>query len=66
MVNKVKGYRNMLKLTQKELAKNLGISTVSYIKKENGQSEFKDVEKLKFKSLLVPYFPEITLEDIFF
>lgn len=66
MVNKVKGYRNMLKLTQKELAKNLGISTVSYIKKENGKTDFKDVEKLKFKSLLVPYFPEITLEDIFF
>lgn len=66
MVNKVKGYRNMLKLTQKELAQNLGISTVSYIKKENGKTDFKDVEKLKFKSLLVPYFPEITLEDIFF
>lgn len=66
MMNKVKGYRNMLKLTQKEIAEKLGISTVAYIKKENGKSEFKDSEKIKFKELLLPYFPNITLEEIFF
>ena len=29
MMNKVKGYRNMLKLTQKEIAEKLDISTVA-------------------------------------
>ena len=66
MMNKVKGYRNMLKLTQKQIAEKLDISTVAYIKKENGKSEFKDSEKIKFKELLLPYFPNITLEEIFF
>lgn len=66
MMNKVKGYRNMLKLTQKEIAEKLDISTVAYINKENGKSEFKDSEKIKFKELLLPYFPNITLEEIFF
>ena len=64
-MNKVKGYRNMLKLTQKQIAEKLDISTVAYIKKENGKSEFKDSEKIKFKELLLPYFPNITLEEIF-
>ena len=66
MMNKVKGYRNMLKLTQKEIAEKLDISTVAYINTENGKSEFKDSEKIKFKELLLPYFPNITLEEIFF
>lgn len=66
MTNKVKGYRNMLNLTQKEIAIKLGISYVSYSKKENGKRDFKDIEKMKFKELLEPHFPNITLEEIFF
>ena len=66
MTNKVKGYRNMLNLTQKETAIKLGISYVSYCNKENGKRDFKDVEKIKFKEMLEPYFPNITLEEIFF
>ena len=42
MTNKVKGYRNMLNLSQKEMAKLLDISTLSYHNKEKGKYEFKD------------------------
>ena len=65
MTNKVKGYRNMLNLSQKEMAKLLDMSTLSYHNKEKGKYEFKDAEKIKFKRMLEPHFPNITLEDIF-
>lgn len=65
-INKVKGYRNMLNLSQEEISSILGITKQSYYLKENGIREFKDNEKLKFKELLIPFFPDITLEEIFF
>lgn len=64
--NIVKGYRAMLGKTQKEMAEILKISPQSYYNKENGKVEFKDSEKITFKNLVKNYFPEITLEDIFF
>ncbi|MCK1166918.1 MULTISPECIES: helix-turn-helix transcriptional regulator [Streptococcus] len=65
-MNKIKGYRNMLGLTQEELGKKLGISKQSYYNKETGKTSFSDNEKIMFKTLLQPLFPEITLEEIFF
>ncbi|HEL2056169.1 TPA: helix-turn-helix domain-containing protein [Streptococcus suis] len=64
--DKVRGYRNMLGKSQKEMAKALGISVQSYHNKEKGNVPFKDSEKIIFKSLLLSLFPKITLEDIFF
>ena len=64
--NKVKGYRIMLGLTQRDVSMKLNISMGSYINKENGRTAFKDNEKLEFKKLLEPHFPNITLEEIFF
>ncbi|MFK4788109.1 helix-turn-helix transcriptional regulator [Lactococcus petauri] len=64
--NKVKGYRNMLGLTQQQLGKKLGISKQTYHNKEKEKTSFTDSEKVAFKKLLVPLFPEITIEDIFF
>lgn len=64
--NKVKGYRIMLGLTQQEVANKLNISISSYINKESGRTAFKDNEKMSFKDLLLPYFPNISLEEIFF
>lgn len=64
--DKVKGYRIMLGLTQKEVASKLNISISSYINKETGRTAFKDNEKLLFKEMLTPYFSNITLEEIFF
>lgn len=65
-INKIKGYRNYLNLTQKEMGEKLGISKQSYFNKESSKYNFTDEEKLIFKSLLIPYFPNITIEDIFF
>lgn len=64
--NKVKGYRIMLGLTQQEVANKLNISISSYINKESGRTSFKDDEKMVFKKMLLPYFPNINLEEIFF
>lgn len=40
--NKVRGYRNMLGMTQKQMGKALGISKQSYMNKEKGYVTFKD------------------------
>ncbi|WP_195362574.1 helix-turn-helix transcriptional regulator [Lactococcus lactis] len=65
-INKIKGYRNMIGKTQSEMAKELDISSQSYYNKENGYVSFKDKEKIKIKNMLIPLFPKITIEDIFF
>lgn len=64
--NKVRGYRNMLGLTQEQLGKKLGMTKQTYHNKEVGRNSFSDEEKIEFKNLLLPLFPDITLEDIFF
>ena len=64
--NKIRGYRNMLGLTQEQLGKKLNISRQSYHNKESGKTRFTDSEKMTFKNLLIPLFPNINLEDIFF
>ncbi|GAA0054225.1 UNVERIFIED_CONTAM: transcriptional regulator [Streptococcus canis] len=56
----------MLGFTQEELGNKLGITKQSYHNKEVGKNSFTDSEKLVFKELLLPLFPDITLEDIFF
>lgn len=63
---KIRGYRNMLGKTQAEMAKILGISKQSYHNKETGKVAFTDREKITFKKTLLPMFPKITIEDIFF
>lgn len=65
-LNKLKGYRNGIGKTQEEMAKKLGISKQSYNYKENKKVAFSDDEKIKIKSILIPYFPNVTIEDIFF
>lgn len=66
MRNKIRGYRNMLGLTQEQLGKKLGMSKQTYHNKEVGRNSFTDEEKMTFKKLLLPLFPDITIEDIFF
>ncbi|GAA2836427.1 helix-turn-helix transcriptional regulator [Lactococcus raffinolactis] len=65
-MNKIIGYRKMLGFTQTDLAKEFGISLQAYRLKENGTTAFKDSEKVLFKNLLIPIFPSITIDDIFF
>jgi len=66
MINKVKGYRNMINLSQKEMAKLLGISFTSYCHKEQGKREFKDNEKIVFFEIVKKSVPNVTIEEIFF
>lgn len=65
-VNKVKGYRTMLGMTQTEMAEELGITPQAYYRKEKGLNEFKDSEKIKFRQMIKEIFPDITIEQIFF
>lgn len=64
--NVIKGYRNMLNLSQAEMGEKLGISKQAYHNKETGKTSFKDDEKQIFKNLLLPVLPNVTIEDIFF
>lgn len=65
-LNKVKGYRNMLNFNQQEMAELLGISKQAYWNKENGKNEFSDKEKVIIKRILEPFFPKISIDEIFF
>lgn len=65
-MNKIAGYRKMLGFTQEGMAKQFGISTQAYWKKEKGDTQFNDKEKLLFKEMLKTLFPEITIDEIFF
>lgn len=64
--NIIKGYRNHLGMTQKELADHLEISITSYRNKENGVTSFTDKEKVEFTNLVKKQFFDVTIEDIFF
>lgn len=56
----------MLGKTQRDMAKIFNISVQAYNQKEKGCVRFKDSEKTVFKNMLLPYFPNITIDDIFF
>ncbi|APZ49072.1 hypothetical protein BW721_04885 [Jeotgalibaca sp. PTS2502] len=66
MANRIAGYRRMLGMNQKDLAKDFGISVQAYSAKERGVTSFKDSEKARFKELLKTLFPDITIDEIFF
>lgn len=63
---KVKGYRVMIGLTQEELANKFGISKQAYSAKERGQTRFTNEEMIAIKEMLLPLFPGITIDEIFF
>lgn len=65
-MNMIAGYRKMLEKSQTEMAKIFGISLQAYRSKEIGKTPFSDNEKLKLKKMLLPIFPDITIDDIFF
>ena len=63
---KVKGYRVMLGKTQQDMANLFGITKQAYSAKERGVSRFSDNEKIAIKNMLLPLFPEITIDQIFY
>lgn len=66
VLNKVARYRKYLGLTQKDLARIFGISSQAYSRKERGKTAFNDKEKVILKNLFIEFFPNITIDDIFF
>lgn len=63
---RVKGYRVMLGLTQKEMADVLGLSAQSYYLKENGRVKFTYDEMRIFRDRVQTIMPDVTIDDIFF
>lgn len=66
MILKVKGYRNMLNLSQKEVGDMLGLSKQSFSLKERGKVKFTLDEMKTLKNLFSSINPNLTIEDIFF
>lgn len=63
---KVRGYRVMLGKTQKDMAELFEISKQAYSAKERGETRFSEKEMLSIKEMLLPIFPGITIDEIFF
>ena len=68
MPNKLVGLRVSIGKTQAEFAKLLGITQGTYSKKEKevGGCEFSKSEIKILTNYLKEYFPELTVEEIFF
>lgn len=65
-MNKIRGYRVMIGLTQQAMADKLGITKQAYSLKELGKSPFKDRERLKIRELVREIKPDITIDELFY
>lgn len=65
MANKVRGYRNMLGITQKELADKLGLTAQSISAKERGITNFTDKEKMELLKLFKTVDPDLSIDKLF-
>ena len=63
---KIRGYRTMLGKTQKDMAEIFEISKQAYSAKERGSTRFSNEEMIMIKEMLLPMFPGITIDEIFF
>ena len=66
ILNKIRGYRNMIGETQDDFAKMLGISRQAYIRKEDGRSKFKDGEKKIIRDHFRKQGIKTSIDDLFF
>ena len=65
-INKVKAYREALNKSQYEMAKMLNIHHVVYSCKERKLTNFKDAEKVILLNFFKEYFPNETIDSLFF
>lgn len=65
-MEKLKGYRVMLGMTQQKMADKLSISLQSYNNKELGKNPFNDKERLLIKSMVTKVKPDITIDELFY
>ena len=66
MSNIISGYRKMAGLTQKKMARELGISEGTYRNKEKGRTFFKNNEMKTFFELVKRENSTVTINEIFF
>lgn len=62
----LKAYRQMLGITQEEMANKLGLLRASYSHRECGRVEFTQEEMQAITNIFKEHIPEITLDEIFF
>lgn len=65
-MNDLSNFRKGNGYTQSDIAKVFGISLQAYYRKEKGYTPFSDKEKVMFKDLVKPMFPDVTIESLFF
>lgn len=65
-LNLVKGYRNMMNLTQEDVANKLGMTKQQYNPKELGRRPFNDKEKVILLNIFKQADPTLTIERLFF
>ena len=66
MENNIAKYRRYLGITQKEMAKRIGIGRSTFHLKEKGKLDFTQTEILKITKEIRKTFPDITVEELFF
>lgn len=64
--NKVRGYRNMIGLTQKDLGDKLNVTPQSISSKEKGRTSFTDKEKVILLKLFKEVDNDLTIDKLFF
>lgn len=65
-MKELSNYRKAIGYTQSDVAKIFGISLQAYYRKEKGYTPYTDKEKIIFKDLVKPAFPNVTIESLFF
>ena len=63
-MNKIKGYRSMIGLTQEEFATELGMATRTFVNKETGKSEFTVSELQTIKEILIAKGINVSLDEL--
>jgi putative DNA-binding phage protein len=65
-INKIKAYREAIGKSRNQFANLLNVGYVSYSRKENGDVPFKDSEKIILLEYLKEFFPNETIDSLFF
>ena len=63
-LNRIKGYRVMIGITQEEMATEIGISLKGYTDKENGKSALKTDELKKIQVVFKNHGLETTIDEL--
>ena len=65
-MKELSNYRKAIGYTQTDMAKIFGISLQAYYRKVKGYTPYTDKEKVMFKDLVKPLFPNVTIDSLFF